>query len=450
MAVEIDLKRLVDKAQKLGADEAEIYYEHAEKNDIEIYNGQVDSLEAATEKGIGVRVFVDDQMGFAYTSNFEAEALKEVIKEALFNAEVASEDEARKLPEGEYEYKELDIYNFDLKETGIEEKIDLALKMEEEALNYNSKIKSVVSVNYGDYDTNIKIVNTKGLDEKYRTNGCYVYLNVIAADGENQQTGNALSYGRTLLELTPEETAREAAQNALKLLGGKQISSREAEVVFTPKIGSMFIYVLSRALTADAVQKGKSLFADKLEEQVASKQVNIIDDGTLEAGLAAAPFDDEGVPCSPTEIIKNGKLVNYLYDTYTANKGGVTSTGNGQRGGYGGVPDVAPTNFYLAPGDKTKEEIINGVDSGFYVHKVSGLVTGGANSISGEFSVGATGQWIENGEIKGPITEVTIAGELISFLQDIVEIGDDLTFNPMVGSFGSPTFKVKKLAISGS
>jgi PmbA protein len=446
---ELDFEALIDQAQKLGAEEVEFYYEVSTNTDLEVYDKQVETLTSAREKGLGIRVFVDDKMGFAYTANFDDQALEEVIEEAISNAQVASEDEYRQLPAGEFDYQELDIYNPALEEVEIKDKIDLALEMEETALEFDDRIKSVVNVSYGDFSGQTRLVNSQGLDESYQGNGCYVYLYVIAAEGEEQQTGQAIGYGRSLEELNPVDTAREAAQNALKLLGGKQVTSQEAPVVFTPRVGSMFMYVLSQALTAEAVQKGRALFADKLDQQVANEKVKIIDDGTLEDGLSTAPFDDEGVPCSPTEIIKDGKLVNYLYDSYTAAKDGVDSTGNARRGGYSGIPDVAPSNFYLAPGEKNQEEIIKGVDNGFYVHKVSGLVTGGANPVSGEFSVGATGQWIKDGEIKGPVSEITIAGNLIDFLQDIEELGDDLMFNPMIGSFGSPTFKVEKLAISG-
>jgi len=446
---ELDLQQLLRRAQELGAEEVEIFYEESIQNDLEIYDKQVESLESAQEKGLGIRVFIEEQMGFAYTSNFTDQALEEAIEEAIANADVASEDENRTLPAEEFEYSELNIYNSDLSDREIEEKIELALEMEEVALEYSDQIESVTNVNYGDYDAEVQIVNSRGLAESYRTNGCYVSISVIAADEADQQTGYSFAYGRDLEQLTPEATAEEAAANALKLLGGSQVASQSVPIVFTPRIGSMLMYVLSRALTAEAVQKGRSLFADKLNQQVASGQVQIIDDGTLQEGLTSAPFDDEGVPCTKTEVIKNGKLVNFLYDTYTANKAEVASTGNAQRGGYWGIPGVAPTNFYLAPGEKSKEEIIQGVEEGFYVHKVSGLVTGGANPISGEISVGATGQWIKDGEIQQPVSEVTIAGNMIELLKGIVEIGDDMKLNPMLGSFGSPTFKVEELAISG-
>ncbi|GAB6138226.1 TldD/PmbA family protein [Halanaerobaculum tunisiense] len=447
---ELDLAGLVAQAQDQGADEVELYYQKSQRNDLKVYNGQVESLESSHARGLGIRVFKNNQMGFAYTADFRADALEEVIAEAIANAQFATADENRQLPEGNFDYPELKIYNSKLEETKLEAKIDLALQMEEAALDYSNQIDSVINVNYGDYDTEIRIVTSQGLDESYRGNGCYAYLYVLAKNETEQQTGTAIAYGDTLKELDPVAKGQEASENAIKLLGGQPVTSQQAPVVFTPEIGSMFMYVLAQALTAEAVQKGRSLFADKLKQQVAAPEVNIIDDGTLEEGLATAPFDDEGVPCSATELIKDGVLTNYLYDTYTAYKEGVESTGNGNRGGYKGIPSVSASNFYLAPGDTEPKDIIAGVENGFYVHKVSGLVTGGANPISGDFSVGATGQWIKEGEIAQPVSEITIAGNLIDFLQDIEQLGSDLTFNPMLGSFGSPTFKVKELSISGN
>ncbi|MFO7820397.1 MAG: TldD/PmbA family protein [Halanaerobacter sp.] len=446
---QLDLNSYLKQAQNLGAQDVELYYQYSESNSIKVYQGQVDSLESATAKGLGVRVFLDEKMGFAYTSDFREEALKEVIKEAVANAEVATADKNRTLPQGSYDYPELDIYNSNFAARTIEEKIDIALKMEEEALEYDDRIKSVVNVNYGDSIYRVKILNSNGLEESYQSNSCYAYLSVIASQNEEDQTGFDVSYGRDLADLTPHKTAHAAAQNAIELLGGKAVESQQAPVVFTPKIGSMFMSVLAQALTAEAVQKGRSLFAGKLGEEVAAEDVTIIDDGTLEEGLATAPFDSEGVVAQRTAVIKEGRLRDYLYDSYTANKDDRESTGNASRGSYRGIPGVSSTNFYLEAGEKEPEEIIAGVENGFYVQKVSGLVTGGANPISGEYSVGASGQWIEDGEIKGAVREVTIAGNLIDFLENIVEIGSDLKFNPALGSFASPTFKVEGIAISG-
>ncbi|ADL11889.1 TldD/PmbA family protein [Acetohalobium arabaticum] len=446
----LDLKQIIAQGEELGVDDIELFYEESSENNIKIYEGEVESLKSANAKGLGIRVFIDDKMGFAYTSNFSAEEIEKTLQEAIANAEVASTDEYRTLPETVEKVEKLDLYSDDLAAAELEEKIQLALDLEAAALEYDERVDSVDTVGYGDNEVEIRIVNSKGFNESYRQNQCYAYSYVIAREGEDAETGMAITYGDSVAELTPQKTGKEAAENAVALLGGQPVESQKAPVVFPPEVGSMFMYVLSQALTAEAVQKGKSVFAQKVGEEVAAKEVNIIDNGLLEEGLATAPFDGEGVPSAKTEIIKDGKLKTFLYDTYTANKGNGESTGNASRGSYRGIPGVSPSNFYLANGDSSAEGVLSSVDNGFYVMKVSGLVTGGANPISGDFSVGATGRWIEDGELTKPVREITIAGNLIDFLQDIDMIGDNLKFNPLIGSYATPTFRVKNLAISGS
>ncbi|SJZ40191.1 TldD/PmbA family protein [Selenihalanaerobacter shriftii] len=450
MTEKLNLEAIISQGQELGVDDIELFYEESTENNLKVYEGEVESLKSAHAKGLGIRVFINQQMGFAYTSNFESEEIKKTLKEAIANAKVVSPDEYRTLPEVTDEIKDLNLYNPELADSDIEDKIQVSLDLETAALEYDERIDTVDTVGYGDSEVDIRIINSKGFDESYRQNQCYAYLYVIARENDEAETGMAITYGDSLSELTPQKTGVEAAKNAVDLLGGKPVKSQEAPVVFPPEVGTMFMYVLAQALTAEAVQKGRSVFAQRLGEEVAAKEVNIVDNGLLSEGLATAPFDAEGVKCSETEIIKNGKLQTFLYDTYTANKAGKESTGNASRGSYQGVPSVSPSNFYLVAGDKTADEVLESVEDGFYVMKVSGLVTGGANPISGDFSVGATGRWIENGELSKPVREVTIAGNLIDFLKDIDLIGDDLKFNPMIGAYATPTFRVKKLAISGS
>ncbi|MGM0472131.1 MAG: TldD/PmbA family protein [Bacillota bacterium] len=450
MNSELDLTAIIKQAEELGADEVELYYEESSENNLKVYQGEVESLKSAKAKGLGIRVFIEQQMGFAYTANFTDEALERTLEEAIDNAKVASTDQYRTLPELNDELEELDLYNTQLAESELEDKIELALELEETALDYDQRIDAVDTVGYGDSEVEIRIVNSKGFDESYRQNQCYAYLYVIAREDEKAETGMAITYGDSLADLTPVQTGGEAAENAVSLLGGQPVQSQEAPVVFPPKVGTMFMYVLAKALTAEAVQKGRSLFADKLGEEVAAPEVNIIDNGLLENGLATAPFDGEGVATSKTELIKDGKLENFLFDTYTANQAQAESTGNASRGSYRGIPGVAPSNFYLAPGDQSADQVLESVEDGFYVMKVSGLVTGGANPISGDFSVGATGRWIRDGKLVEPVSEITIAGNLIDFLQNIDLIGDDLEFNPMIGAYATPTFRVQQLAISGA
>ncbi|MCL4514931.1 MAG: TldD/PmbA family protein [Firmicutes bacterium] len=450
MSARLDLKAMLDAAQEAGAEEAEVFFQDSENTTIKVYHGQVDSLVTAKAKGVGIRTFRNHQVGYAYTSDFSRESIRAVIQASVENAGVGTPDEFQGLPVTMGNYPHPPLFNETLAETPVEEKIELALRMEKVALEYSDKVRSVDEVEYADQIGNVTLMNSRGLEGSYKRGTCYASVFVLAQEGDDVQTGYSFTYGRSLQELKPVDAARDAAANAVTLLGARQARGQEAPVVFRPEVGAMLMAIFAEALTADAVQKGRSLFAGKLGQMVASDQVSIIDDGLMPDGLATAPFDGEGVPSRRTELIENGKLLSFMYDSYTARKGKAKSTGNASRSSYRSTPVPAPNNFFMVPGGVKVEELIGGVKSGFYVMEVSGLGSGGANPISGDFSVGATGRWIRDGRFAEPVREVTIAGNLLNMLGDVDAVADDLKFVPMMGAFGSPTFRVRKMAISGA
>lgn len=446
---QLDYKGLLLKAEKMGAQEAEIFYEDAHSNEITVYEREVESLTSSRPRGIGIRLFKDERMGFAYTSDLTKEGLELALSKALENAFVVEKNQLKALPPLYREYPEMDFYNPLLEKERMEDKISHLLELEEMALSYDKRVDSAPEIGYSDVMSQIMLYNSKGLELSFKRNLCYSYLVVLAKEGEDVQTGVALTHGRSLKELDSKKTATTACQEALILLGAGQIPSQKAPIIFKPEVGARILDLLGDALTAEAVQKKRSLFATKLGEEVASPLVTLIDDGLLKEGLASQPFDGEGVPSNKTQVIYRGVLETYLYDTYTARKGKAKSTGNAVRSSYKGIPGVAPTNFYLAPGVISQEDLIGGVEKGLYVLDISGLHSG-ANPISGDFSIGANGRWIERGEFKESVREVTIAGNLIDLLKNIQVVASDLTFNPLAGSAGAPTFLVDSLSIGGS
>jgi PmbA protein len=266
---------------------------------------------------------------------------------------------------------------------------------------------------------------------------------VAGADGE-QQSGFGLQFTRKYAELDPEAIGREAAFKAVRLLGASRMPTKRAAVVFEPYVVTNFLSVLSSALTAEAVQKGRSLFAGKIGERVAASGITVIDDGTLPGGLLSAPFDGEGVPSRRTVLIQDGRLLGFLQNSYTGAKDGLPSTGNASRGSYKSTPELGSTNFYLAPGELAPEEIIKQTDEGLYLTEVMGMHT--VNPISGDFSVGAAGIWIEHGELTTPARGMVIAGNMLELLEGIDAVGKDLRF--FIGK-GAPTVRVVRLTISG-
>lgn len=287
-------------------------------------------------------------------------------------------------------------------------------------------------------------MNTNGLYayEKGNFGGTYIFL--VAEENGVAENGFAMMIKRKLRDINPEVVGTEAAQNAVRSLNAKTISSAVLPCIMEPYIMTKFMGLIAQMVNAQAVQKGKSLFANKEGEMVASPVFNLIDDGMMEDGIASFPFDAEGVKSQKKEIIVKGVLQGFLYDTYTASKAGVNSTGNAARGSFRGLPSVGTTNFIVTAGDNTPESLISSIDKGFYITDVMGMHT--ANPVSGDFSVGAAGIMIENGQLTYAVRGVTIAGNLISFLQDIDAVGNDVRF---YGGKAAPTIRLKALSIGG-
>ncbi|OGO18268.1 MAG: hypothetical protein A2Z14_19740 [Chloroflexi bacterium RBG_16_48_8] len=250
-----------------------------------------------------------------------------------------------------------------------------------------------------------------------------------------------------LADLDAEEIGVEAGRNAIRMLGGKSVPSQEASVVFSPMVASQWITFLSLALKADEMQRGRSFLLGKMGEDVASDIVSLLDNGRLKRGLASAPFDAEGVPSRATKIIEEGVLQGVLHNSYTARKEGVASSGNASRSSHRQPPDLMPTNFYLQPGEMTPEAILSSVERGLYV--LNTMTTGGINPVSGDYSVAARGIWIEDGELTGPVNEVTLAAPMDQMLRQVSAVGNDLRFISMYGVFGSPTIRIDGMTIAG-
>jgi PmbA protein len=275
-----------------------------------------------------------------------------------------------------------------------------------------------------------------------------VVVALAERDGETQ-TGFSFRVGRELDELEWEEAAGEAAERGARLLGARKPATERVPVVLDPWAAASFLGVLAGILSAEEVQKGRSLLAGLSGQEVASGVLTLVDDGRFEGGPAAAPFDDEGVPTGRTPVIEAGVLKGFLHNTQTARRGGTTSTGNASRGGYRGVPGVAPTNLLVEPGPKDPDALLRDAGRAVYVQDVSG-VHSGANPVSGEFSVGATGLRVEGGALGEPLREMTIASTLPEVLRRIEAVGSDLRFFPGGGAIGTPTIAVGEMTVAGT
>jgi len=442
------LDRLVEKARAAGAEQAEAYGERSESRRIKVFKGEVEELTSSTRRGVGLRVFMGEHVGHASTSDLSDEALDDLVARTLAHAAVVDPDPDVVLVEGGQPLPEIGIYDERLHDIDVPGRIDLALRTEQAALEADPRIKLVETTMYADAEASVGIVSTSGLRQGFREGHSYLFLYALAEQDDQVETGVAYSVGRYPGELDPEGCGREAAERAARLLGATPCPSMKATAVLEPFVGADVLNVLGAALTADAVQKQRSLFAALEGKQVASSVVSLLDDGRHPEGLASAPFDGEGSPTQRTPLIEAGVLQGFLYDARTAHKAGRRSTGNGGRGSYQGIPSVHPTNLILAGEQTPVGEVISGIEHGVLVTDAVG-VHSGANPVSGEFSVGISGILIENGRLTRPLREVTLAGDILSMLKGIAAIGDDARWIPS-GSVLMPTIAIEGMSIAGT
>ena len=434
----------VEAALSAGADAAEAYVRSGTSIEIDVRDGGVDTIKSAAEKGLGLRVLRGRRIGFAYTTDLSGAGLTAVAQRAVANAGLTAEDEFFRLPEAPPGYPRVDTFDPEIPAKQIADKIGLARRMEAAARAFDPRVTIVESATYQDGTVEVGLASSNGVSAYYLGAACGLYIALTAREGDDHQTGFAMDFRSRFAALDPETVGREAAERAVRMLGARPRKGLEMPVVFDPFVMVSLLGVLAPALTAEAVQKGRSLFAGRVGERVASELVTIVDDGTLAGGVRAAPFDGEGVPSSRTVLIEKGRLLGYLHNAYTAAKDGVASTGNGVRTSFKAGPEVGTTNFYLEPGDRSPGEIIGDISTGLYVGEVMGMHT--ANPISGDFSVGATGLWIEQGRLSYPVRGLAIAGNIRELLDAVDAVGRDLRF---FGGKGAPTVRVAKLAVSG-
>jgi PmbA protein len=440
--------RILELAARRGAHDVEAYAERGVSRRIKVYQGEVEQLVAAQRRGVGVRVFKDGAVGFASTSDLESDALDAVVARAVSLAAAADSDPHRVLPAWAGTPAAVTPFDPRLETATDAQKIHLALSVEAAALGADPRVKTVEDTVYVDGDGEVFLATSAGVRGSYRANQCYAFTYVLAEDGGQVETGVSYAVGRALEELDGPACGAEAAARACRLLGARRCPSMRATVVLEPFVAAAFFGVLSAALTAEAVQKGRSLFAGREGEGVAEGGFSLIDDGTHADGLDSAPFDGEGTPSQRTPLIEAGVLTSYLHDTYTARKAGLRSTGNGLRAGYQGPPAVRPTNLIVGGRTAALDEIVAGIDRGVLVTDAVG-VHSGANPVSGEFSVGISGLLIEGGSVTTPVREVTLAGDMIGMLKGIHALGDDARWVPG-GSVFTPSVAIEGMSIGGS
>lgn len=420
--------RIVEQA--LPGEQLEAFVARGGETAIRVYEGTIEKFESAQSEGVGVRIIRDGRTGFAYAGTLDPAAIDEVVAEARDNVAFGTADEWAGLAEPDgVPVTDQDLWNDALAGYPTDRKIELAMELERQALAADSRIR-VDDANYADSWGEQAVATTSGIRRSGRANGCYVSISTLADENGETQTGFGFSVGRQPDELDVGVAAADGVKRATRLLGATKPASRRVTVVLDPFVTAQFLGIIGSTLNGESVVKGRSLFRERLGEQVAAGGVTLVDDPTNPLAFTATDVDGEGLAARRNVLLEDGVLRQFVHSSYSARRAGTVSTGNAVRGGYAGSASVGCLALQLVPGSRMQDEIIAGIDDGLLVESVSGLHSG-VNPISGDFSTGASGVLIKDGAMGAPVREFTIASTLQRMLLDVAEVGADVDWLPM-------------------
>jgi PmbA protein len=436
---------LLARAKGCGATAADVMVADGDTLSVQVRMGKVDRLTKAHEKRLGLRVFFGSRSASASTSDFSRDALERFVGETCALAQAIVEDPMSGLPEpGQFAGACDDLHIYDTTTLHTDQQIDLAMRAERAAFAADPRITNSEGADCDSSSGRIILANSHGFLGQYRNSSFSLSVTPVASDAGGMQRDYWYGVNRAFAKLeSPDVIGREAARRTLRRLGARKVPTCSAPVIFEQEIAGSFLGHLCSALSGYALYKGASFLIGQLGKPIAPEFVTVYDDGRLPGGLGTRPFDGEGLPTRKQAVVERGRLTSYLLDTYSGKKLGLPSTGNASRS-IGESPSVGPTNFYMVPGTKSPQEIIASVKRGLYVTDLIGF---GINMVTGDYSRGASGFWIENGELAYPVEEITIAGNLKRMYAGIETIGSDLVFR---GRIASPTIKLAEMTIAGN
>jgi len=453
----LDLESLaadvVALAVRAGASDAEAVVREGDEFSVNVRMGEVETLKESGSRGLGLRVFHGKQSATASTSDLTADGIRQLVEGAMALVKVTEEDRFTGLPEAA-EFgsvtQDLHLYYDDVYSLDGKERIEWARRAEAAALTADPRITNSDGGSFDAATGRIVMANSRGFVGGYRTSYAGVSAAPLAMDANGKmQRDGWWSSARSFAHLeSPEAVGQEAARRTLRRLGARRVATQRVPIVFAAEVARSLIGSLFEAASGDDIWRSASFLAGKLDDVIAAADINIVDDHTMLLGSGAggygtSPFDGDGLPSQRTVVVENGVLRNYLLNTYTARKLSMKSTHNASRG-LAGTPGVGCGNLYLEPGTLTPEEIISQIPAGFYVTSLMGF---GTNVVTGDYSRGATGLWIENGQITHAVEEVTVACNLGEMFKNVAAIGNDLVFRSAIAS---PTLRIDGMTVAGA
>ena len=441
---------LFAKAKAFGFTDWEIYYSVDTSFMVKIFKSEISEYQNTDSAGLSFRGTYKGRVGYAYTEKMDASIIDDLLKNAADNAGVIEEEEIEKLYPGDPAYPDAKGYNPELSKVSAAKKIEMAMALEKSAYEQDPRVKSVDYCQLGTSQSEIKISNSYGLDVSELSNLAYAYVAVRVEEKEVTKVGYEIWHGNDFAKFSGEALAKAAVKRGVSALGAKSVDSGAYPVMLDNRIACSFISAFASVFYAENAQKGFSMLKGKQGEVIAAPQLSLRDDGLYKGGFGSVSFDSEGVATKQKAVIENGVLKTLLYNTKSAAKEGLASTGNGFKASFQASVATACTNFYIVPSDVSPEKMMSSIKRGVLVTEMAGMHAG-INPVSGDFSVSSTGFLIEDGKISKPVEQITVAGNFYNLLKEIESVGNDLHFSMpgSNGTFGMPSILVRELPVSG-
>lgn len=438
---------LVSALKKQGADAADVYIVSSNGFNTTVRLGQIEKLQQSTSKGLGLRVFKNGATALTFTTDFQGKTVQELVKETLEIVKVSNTDKFNGLAPkeflGEYSGK-LMMFDESLAKLSPEKKIAMVKEMEDAGRAFDKRITNSNGAGWSNSIGQVTLANSDGFIGQYQTTNASMSVSLLAEENGVKQRDGWYSFNRFFNKIdSPKSIGEEAARRTIRRLGGKKVKSQAVPVVIDPEVAGDFVGMIFGAASGGSIYRRSSYLVDKVGQEIVAPAITIVDDATIADGLASRPFDAEGVKSSSVTVIENGVLKTYVCDSYSARRLDAKVTGNAGRS-YQAAPGVTATNLFLKNGKENPKDIIKSVKNGLYLTEMFGS---GVNSVTGDFSQGASGYWIENGELTFPVQEITIAGNVLKVLKNVQAIGNDLSFK--LGSTASPTLLISEMTVGG-
>ncbi len=442
-------ENVFEYAMSVGFSDCEIYYIKGDSLSVKIFNKDLNQFSNSNLQGLSFRGLYKGKMGYSFTEKIDNDVISELVENAKINAELIEHNDIEEIYAGDKFYEDVNNFSLKLQEVSAEDKIKLAKDIEEYTYSLSDKIYQVSNCYVNTSESELFIVNTKGLNLSHKMNIAYVVIGVIVKDGDSTKQWYDYWYGNDIENLDYKALCEKTVEDALKRTNANSLKSGKYDIILTKDAMINLLGAYCNIFNAKAVQDNLSLLKGKIGETIASPKVTIIDDGMESGGKVQVPFDSEGYRTEKTVLIENGVLKGFLHSSKTALKDGVKSTGNGFKSSYKSSVSVQPTNFYLKSGETSFSDLKKILNKGIIIDDLSGLHAG-VNAVSGELSLLASGFLVENGEIVRPVEQITISSNFYDLIKNVEEIADDIKFEISGnGTIASPSILVRNLDIAG-